>query len=92
MPERKKLEKVEKLVCGIEDNEKYVFHIRALKQALNYGLILKRVHRVIQINQKAWLKPYINMNTKQRKEAKNEFEKDFFKLINNSVFAKTWKM
>ena len=92
MPEGKKLEKVEKLVCGIEDNEKYIFHIRALKQGLNHGLILKRVHRVIQINQKAWLKPYINMNTKQRKEAKNEFEKDFFKLINNSVFGKTWKM
>ena len=45
LPERKKLEKVEKLVCGIENKEKYVIHIRALKQALNHGLILKRVHR-----------------------------------------------
>ena len=81
--ERKKLEKVEKLVCGIEDKEKYVIHIRALKQALNHGLILKRVHRVIQFNQEAWLKPYIDMNTKLRKEAKSEFEKDFFKLMNN---------
>ena len=89
LPERKKLEKVEKLVCGIEDKEKYVIHMRALKQALNHGLILKRVHRVIQFNQEAWLKPYIDMNTKLRKEAKNEFEKDFFKLMNNSVFGKT---
>ena len=53
LPERKKLEKVEKLVCGIEDKEEYVIHIRAQKQALNHGLILKRVHRVIQFNQEA---------------------------------------
>ena len=83
------MEKVEKLVCSIEDKEKYVIHIRALKQALNHGLILKRVHRVIQFNQEAWLKPYIDMNTKLRKEAKSEFEKDFFKLMNKSVFGKT---
>ena len=88
MPEGRKLEKVEKLVCSIEDKEKYVIHIRALKQALNHGLILKDVHRVIKFNQEAWLKPYIDMNTKLRKEAKIEFEKDFFKLMNNSVFGK----
>ena len=63
--------------------------MRALKQALNHGLILKSVHRVIQFNQEAWLKPYIDMNTKLKKGAKNEFEKDFFKLINNFVFGKT---
>ena len=91
MPEGRKLEKVEKLVCSIEDKEKYVIHIRALKQALNHGLVLKDVHRVIKFNQEAWLKPYIDMNTKLRKEAKNEFEKDFFKLMNNSVFRKTMK-
>ena len=84
LPERKKVGKVEKLAFDIDDKEKYVIHIRALKQALNHGLILKRAHRVIQFNQKAWLKPYIDINNKKRKEAKNKFEKDFFKLMNNS--------
>ena len=69
--------------------KKLCVHIRALKQALNHGLILKEVHRVIQFNQEAWLKPYIDMNTKLRKEAKNDFVKDFFKLMNNAGFGKT---
>ena len=56
---------------------KYVAHIRALKQALNHALILKKVHRVIKFNQRPCLKPCIDMNTKQRMEAKNKFEKDF---------------
>ena len=60
-----------------------------MKQALNHGLILKKVHRVIQFNQEAWLKEYSNMNTELRKEPKNYFEKDFFKLMNNSFFGKT---
>ena len=54
-------------------------HIRALKEALNHGLILKKALKVIQFNQDAWLKPYININTKLRTDAKNDFEKDFFK-------------
>ena len=69
-----------------------MIHIRALKQALNHGLVLKDVHRVIKFNQEAWLKPYINMNTKLRQEAKNEFEKYFFKLMNNLFSEKKWKM
>ena len=89
LPKRKKLEKIKKLVCSIEDKEKYVIHIRVLKQALNHGLILKEVRQVIRFNQAAWLKLYIDRNTRLRKEAKNDFEKDFFQLMNNSVFGKT---
>ena len=89
LAERKKAEKVKKLICSIEDKEKYVIHIRALKQALNHRLRLKKLHRVIQFIQKGWLKPCIDMNTELRKKAKNEFEKNLFKLMNNSVFGKT---
>ena len=89
MPERKKINKCEKPICSIEEKEKYVAQTRALKQALNRGLILKKVHRVIKLTQRAWLKPHIDMNTKKRMEAKNEFEKNFFKLMINSVFGKT---
>ena len=62
--------------------------MRALKQPLNHRSVLKRVHRVIQFNRKAWLKPYIDMNTKLKTEVKNEFQKRFFKLMNNAVFGK----
>ena len=90
LPERRKINRVEKLFTTLEDKEKYVVHISALKQGLNHGLKLTKVHRVIEFRQEAWLKPYIDMNTKLRmQEAKNDFEKDFFKLMNNSVFGKT---
>ena len=70
-----------KLVCNLYDKEKYVVHIKSLKQALNHGLKFKNIHRIIEFNQEAWLKPYIDMNTELRKDAKNDFEKDLFKLI-----------
>ena len=70
-------------------DKNYVVHIRSLKQTLDHGLISKKVHKVIQFNQEAWLKDYIDMNTELRKPAKNDFEKDFSKLMNNSVFKKT---
>ena len=89
LPERMKIAKCKKLVCNLYDKKNYVVHIRSLKQALNHGLILQEVHRVIQFNQEAWLKPYIDMNTELRKKAKNNFEKDFFKLMNNAAFGKT---
>ena len=56
LSESKKVNKVEKLICDIDDKKKYVIHIRALKQALNHGLRLKKIHRIIQFKQKAWLK------------------------------------
>ena len=89
LPERIKINKCTKLTCTIQNKENYVIHIRALKQAINHGLKLTMVHRIIQFDQEAWLKSYINMNTDLRKDAKNDFEKDFFKLMNNSVFRKT---
>ena len=89
LSERMEVNKCKKLVCNLFNKKKYVVHINVLKQELNHGLKLKKIHRVIEFNQEAWLKPYIDMNTELRKAAKNDFEKDLFKLINNSVFRKT---
>ena len=85
-PERRKINKIEKLVLTLEKKEKYVVHITVLKQALSQGLILIRI---IELKQEVWLKPYIDMNTKLRTEVKSDFKKDFFKLMNNFVFRKT---
>ena len=89
LPERMEINKCKKLVCNLYNKKKYVAHINTLKQALNHGLQLKKIHRVIEFNQEGWLKPYFDMNTELRKLAKNDFEKDLFKLMNNSVFWKT---
>ena len=89
LPERMKINKCSKLICNLYDKNNCVFHLRSLKQALHHGLILKKIHRVIQFNQEAWLKECIDMNTELRTQAKNNFEKDVSKLMNNSVFGKT---
>ena len=87
LPEGMKINKCSKLLCNLYDKNNVV-HIKSLNQTLDHRLILKKVHRVIHFNQKAWLKEYIDMNTELRKQAKNDFEKDVFKLMNNSVFGK----
>ena len=83
------IDKCKKLVCNLQNKKRYVVHIKSLKQALNHGLKLKKIYRTIEFNQKAWLKPYIDMNAELRKLAKDDFEKDLFKLMNNAVFGKT---
>ena len=89
LPKRMKIDKCKKLVCNLRNKKKYVVHIKSLKQSLNYGLKLKKVHIIIEFNQESWLKQYIDMSTELRKKAKNDFEKYFFKLMNNAVFGKT---
>ena len=79
---------VEKLIPNLYDKRRYVIHIRALDQALKHGLVLECIHRAIEFKQSAWMKEYIDFNTKLRTAAKNDFEKDFYKLMNNLVFRK----
>ena len=89
LPKGMKIDKCKKLMCNLRSKTKYIVHIKSLEQALNQGLKIKKVHTIIEFNQKAWLKPYINMNTELRKLAKVDSEKDLFKLMNNAVFGKT---
>ena len=91
LPERMEINKCKKLICNLFNKKKYVIHVNSLKQTLNHGLKLKKIHRIIEFNQKEWLKLYIDMNTELRKEAKNNFEKDLFKLMNNLYLGKRWK-
>ena len=74
------------------DKKKYVLHISALKFYLQHGLRLKKVHRAISFKQANFLKPFIEFNTEKRKNANNDFEKDLFKLMNNSDTARPWRM
>ena len=82
-------EKTNKLILNLNDKNKYVVHIRTLQFYLKHGLKLKKIHRAIKFERKDILKPYIEFNTEKRKNARNDFEKDIFKLLNNAVFGKT---
>ena len=88
-PERLNIDGVEKLICHFKPRKKYVLHFVNLRQYLEMGMILTAVHRGISFNQSPWMEPYIRKNTELRKCAANSFEKDFFKVMNNSVFGKT---
>ena len=80
--------KCEKLLCTLEDKDHYVLHFRNLKLYLQLGLQIKEIHTIIEFDQEPWLKPYIDFNTMKRAQAKTEFEKSFYKILNNSVFGK----
>ena len=88
-PETMKVDGVEKLICHFKPRKNYVIHYRALRQCLELGMKITAVHRGISFYQSPWMEPYIRKNTELRKCAANNFEKDFFKLMNNSVFGKT---
>ena len=88
-PEKMKVNGVEKLICHFKPRKNYVVHYRNLRQYLEMGMKIKAVHRGISFQQSSWMEPYIRKNTELRKTAANSFEKDFFKLMNNSVFGKT---
>ena len=88
-PERRKINNVDKLISSFHTKKNYVVHYKNLKQYLQEGLILEKVHRGIEFYQSPWMEPYIRKNADLRKAAKNDFEKDFFKLMNNSVFGRT---
>lgn len=81
--------KDKKLMLTFYDKKKYVIHYQMLKLALEHGLVLKKVHRVLQFKQSKWLEEYISLNTLYRSKATNNFEKDFYKLLNNSIYGKT---
>ena len=88
-PERLKIGGVEKLIPNLWEKKKYVLHHKNLKLYQELGLKLKKIHRGIKFREEPWMKSYIELNTDLRTKGKNDFEKDFFKLMNNSVFGKT---
>ena len=86
LPERMKIEKVEKVVANLHDKKRMCYTQKEFKTSTKaWIIVLKKVHRVIKSDLKAWLQPYIDMNTKLKKTAKNDFEKDFFTLMNNTT-------
>ena len=88
-PEKLRIGKVDKLVPNLSDKKKYVLHHEALKLYLRLGLKLTKIHRGIAFEEEPFMSPYIKLNTDMRAKGTTDFEKDFYKLMNNSVFGKT---
>ena len=84
-----RINRVEKIIPNLNDNDRYIVHQKTLKQYLDLGLRIKKIHRGTSFEEEPRLKSYIELNTNLRANAKNDFEKEFFKLMNNSVFAKS---
>ena len=81
--------KVKKLLQTFLDKERYVVHYKLLKLYVQLGLVIKKVHRVLQFRQENWLSPYITLNSEKRQIASNKFEENFYKLMNNLVYGKS---
>ena len=84
-----KTENINKLAPNLMSKNNYVVHYRNLKYYLSQGLIFKKVQKILEFKQNAWMKPYIDFNTRKRKEAINEADRNLFKLLNNAVYGKT---
>ena len=87
--ERMKIQKVEKRVTNLHDKMNICYSHQKIKASFKSWIMLKKVHRIIKFNQKSWPKTYIDMNTELNKKTKNDFEKDFFRWMNNLVFENT---
>ena len=86
-----KIDDLKKLIPNLGNKTKYVLHCKNLQLYLSLGMKVTKTHRVLEFKQSDWMKKYIDFNTEKRRNAANDFEKDFFKLMINSVYGKKWK-